>query len=383
MTAHRAYARAAVVTPMASPGTYVAPALEALFAACHGRYGDRVFTADVARMPDLAASSLVRARTAEALHRASRIASSDISVQDLRSRGVSMLDALSALQADVFVLGDAGAMRLSARLALWSREHRAACRWIGIPACPYNSVPFTASSIGFGSALNWCAALGTALRAGRQRDHKAAPIGILDISGDTTGWLAAGAAALAGAGNQPVFCITPGMALDADTLCVALRRAVQRDGHAVIFTGASARDTAGRHIASLGTSAAQAVREIITTHMRLEVVVMQVCPADVFDEAHMSARDAADSRLMARAAVRAACKGESCVVLNRRAPGSRYSLLTHTMPLLDVVSAPRMISAQYLRPKVYQPKPALRTYLQWFASRLSGYKQNNCSCSHD
>ena len=357
----------AVVALMAPPGTPLGPALDALFAACRVPYGGRISYAASPTLLSLDPAHLVRVKSAAALQAAPRIVTCDMSVEALRRDGVAMLDCLSALQADLFVLGDAAAMRLIGRIALWSRERQAACRWIGIPACPCNSVPFTASSIGFGSAVRWCAALATALLDARRRDPRGAPIGILEIAGDNNGWLSAGAAALAGSHQHPVFCITPDMAVDAAALCAALCRAIKTHGCAVLATSAVLHDAARRPIAPSGMSSVIALRHLIATHVKLDAVVATVHPTDMLDPAHVSRRDMTDSRTMARAAARVARKAEACVVLNRRAAGMAYRLLTHTMPLLEAADSPRTLPPQYIRPSAFLPQPALRDHLLCFA----------------
>ena len=356
-----------MICNMAPPGTPLGPALDALVAACRGHYGARIMAVTSPGLLSLDSSSLLRIKSADTMRVLPRVMPDRVTGQEVRQRGGAMLECLSAREADVFILGDAAAFRLASQIALWSRECQTACRWIALPACPYNSVPFTAASIGFGSAVRWCSSLAAALHDERRRDLHGAPVAILEIAGDTTGWLAAGSAALAGSPSEPVFCITPDMAVAADALCATLGRAVTTHGCALLVTSAVAHTAAGHCLAVPGVSVGIALHQMLTAHGGLDATVTSICPADMFDPAYVSARDMADSRAMARAAVRAARKAEPCALMLRRAADAAGRHLIHTVSLLEATDIPRTLPRPYINSRGYKPLPLLRDHLMCFA----------------
>lgn len=113
------------------------------------------------------------------------------SLAELPQKGADLAAELQRAATDVLVCGDAAALRSAARLALWTRAAAPATRWIGVPCCPYNSVPFTVCSVGYASALRYCAEM---VRREARRAGGVAPA--VKIAGDVHGWLALGLAAL-------------------------------------------------------------------------------------------------------------------------------------------------------------------------------------------
>ena len=345
---------------MVPPGTHVGPALAALAAACRARYGRAVFAADTTSLLELAPERLIRLTPVRSTESLQRVAETDLSFDDLSAHGAPMLECLGTLNADLFVVGDAASLRLAGRIALLAIERAVPCRVIGLPACPYNGVPFSLFNIGYGSALQWCAAIATSVRASRLRDARRAPVGILHISGDHNGWLAAGAAALAGTAHRPAFCITPGMAVKPEALARVVRKAVERDGTALVVMGDIVRDGAGKQLAPAGHSAA-AVRQMLAAHARLEAVATSICPGDLLDAAHVSARDEQLAARAARAAVRLCRTAPSSFMVASRADGNRISF--HATNLEDAQAASRQLPPGHVSASSYQPAPALRACL--------------------
>ena len=134
-----------------------------------------------------------RVRSERGLEEMGRVCVPEASLSELQERGVALARELRRAATDVIVCGDAGGLRGAARLALWARGEAPATRWIGVPCCPYNSVPFTVCSVGYASALRYCAGIvrGYVREAGEARLR-------VEVDGDEHGWLALGIGALCG-----------------------------------------------------------------------------------------------------------------------------------------------------------------------------------------
>lgn len=132
-----------------------------------------------------------RVRSERGLRELQRVRVPEESLAELQQKGADLAAELRRAATDVLVCGDAAALRSAARLALWTRAAAPATRWIGVPCCPYNSVPFTVCSVGYASALRYCAEI---VRREARRAGGVAPA--VNIEGDVHGWLALGLAAL-------------------------------------------------------------------------------------------------------------------------------------------------------------------------------------------
>lgn len=132
-----------------------------------------------------------RVRSERGLRELGRVRVPEESLAELQHQGAALAAELQSAATDVLVCGDAAALRSAARLALWTRTAAPATRWIGVPCCPYNSVPFTVCSVGYASALRYCAEI---VRRAMRRTGGVAPA--VHIEGDAHGWLGLGLAAL-------------------------------------------------------------------------------------------------------------------------------------------------------------------------------------------
>ena len=198
----------ALLLVMPPTGTWVRPAWDAFIPALQHR-GQAVVVFTGNAFPRCAAGDVERVRTAEELARHPYLAVPACRLADLRAHGAALHARLEQMRCtELYVWGDAAAMQFAARCALWCREHALPYRVIGVPACPFNSVPFTDHSLGFASALRWCAGMARSLLAATVRGRRQTPLGVLEIQGDRWGWLSAGAAALAGDGAR-VLCLPP------------------------------------------------------------------------------------------------------------------------------------------------------------------------------
>lgn len=132
-----------------------------------------------------------RVRSERGLCEVERVRVPEESLAELQQKGADLAAELQRAATDVLVCGDAAALRRAARLALWTRAAAPATRWIGVPCCPYNSVPFTVCSVSYASALRHCAEI---VRRAARRAGGLVPA--VNIEGDVHGWLALGLAAL-------------------------------------------------------------------------------------------------------------------------------------------------------------------------------------------
>ena len=290
-------------------------------------------------------------------------------VNELRRRGAA-LRALLASPADFFVAGDAEAMRLAARLALWCREGGIACTLIGLPCCPYNSVPFTHSSCGFPSALAHCVQTVNLMHRARQYDQRRAPIGIVRIVGDAAGWLSVSTAALAD-GATGVLCLTADTPFESARLCAQVEKARAHNGAAVIVMSDGVC-TAQRHpLAAHEHASAGALAELLRARLHVGVEIVPLDPAQAGTPTARCERALAAA--MARTAVRQAARGPAATLIaNHRAAPATARMAMHAIPLLESVATPRQVPASFLRPATYRATTACARALAPLVSPAPG-----------
>ncbi|MCX7003505.1 MAG: 6-phosphofructokinase [bacterium] len=367
--AARTLNKEAVLLLLPPAGTCLDPLVTAWLAACAPRY-TRLFTADAADLWTLTPDALVRVRTPDDVLRRPLLRLALPEVNELRQRGAA-LRALLATPADFFVAGDAHAMRLAARLALWCREGGGAGTLVGLPCCPYNSVPFTHSSCGFPSALAYCVQAVNLMHTARQHDRRRAPIGIVRIIGDAAGWLSVGAAALADAATG-VLCLTADTPCDGARLCAQVEKARAQAGAVVIVMGDGVGTAQRRPLAAHEHAGAAVLAELLHARLHVGVEIGTLDPAQAGTPAARGERALATA--MARAAVRQAARGPGATLLaNHRATLASARMIMHAIPLLESVATPRKVPADFLRPAAYRATAAGARALAPLVSPAPGF----------
>lgn len=139
-----------------------------------------------------------KVRGAGELARARRVGVAPTGLAEVERRGAALAEKLRDEPTDVVVCGDGGALRSAARLALWTRVAAAETRWIAVPCCPFNSVPFTVCTLGYASALRYCS------REVQANVRRGVRVTDVEIKGDIHGWLRLGVRAVVefGGGNE-------------------------------------------------------------------------------------------------------------------------------------------------------------------------------------
>ncbi|GEM_PF-2282466 len=352
--AARTLNKEAVLLLLPPAGTCLEPLVMAWLAACAPRYA-ALATADAADLWTLTPKAVVRVRTPADILRRPLLRLTLPDVNELRQRGAALRTLLAA-PADFYVAGDAHAMRLAARLALWCRESGVAGTLIGLPCCPYNSVPFTHSSSGFPSALAHCAQTVNLLRRARQRDRRRAPIGIVRIIGDVAGWLSVGAAALADNATN-VLCLTADTPFDSARLCAQIEKARAHDGAAVIVMSDGVCTAQRQPLAACEHARAAALAELLRVRLQVGVEIVTLDPAQAGTPAVRGERALASA--MARAGVRHAARAHTATLIaNHRATLATARMTMDAIPLLECVDTPRHVPANFLRPATYRATTA-------------------------
>ncbi|MCX7848009.1 MAG: hypothetical protein N2595_08285 [bacterium] len=134
-----------------------------------------------------------RVKSVRGLVAAGPVAVPEVTLAELDRCGEAFAGALRAHPTDVLVCGGAEALRAAARLAVWARVTAPATRWVAVPCCLWNGVPFTVCALGYASGLRWCAQQVRALMRGREGG-----VPTVTIRDDSYGWLRLGLVALFG-----------------------------------------------------------------------------------------------------------------------------------------------------------------------------------------
>ncbi|NLF40133.1 hypothetical protein GX586_11855 [bacterium] len=350
---NRKQSHGALIVMLAPAGTHVKPFCTAFVAALRKRYHTvRAFSG--ANMLAAARADVRAVRAGVELAAMPRPVQPAASLADTRAAHQALRDVLDAACAhDVFICGDSVAMQLAARLALWGREAALPFRWIGVPCCPFNSVAFTDHSIGFGPALNWCADTARELLSARAADAHRAPVAILEIAGDRVGWLTAGAAALAAPHTQAIA-LLPDASVDSAVLAAEVKRSIGAHGTALIVSAATGRAPDRARIAAM-----------LGQQLHLEAACAQVCPGEMFDEAHCAARCAREHSRAGTAAARPrAARANGMMLIAQRASAGAYSLSYSFIPIGEAVNTPRRVPEQFVRQRHYRVAPGLSAYLE-------------------
>jgi hypothetical protein len=347
---------------MMPAGSAAGPLWEALTSACIATYS-RVVSPIADDLFALAPDGVTRVRKAQDAP-AVVLPPLPYSLEDIRTGGLRLQQWLDAHNVHVFVIGDARAMQLAARLDLWRRETGSLARWIGIPSCPYNSVPFTDYNAGFATALTWCLAMAAGAARARSRVRFRRPVAVLEIAGDTTGWLTAGSAALAGS-ECSGLCLMPTGANELTRLYTAIENARRKGQSAIVVCGDVVRDGHHRPVAPVDAPAGPAVAARIRQHFGNEPVLLTVNPGMCESPLPVPRVEKRDARGLARAAVRHAPKAaQGLLIVGRRAPAEKYRLQYGSTFLTEAVNTPRALGDRFVRPQSCAPAPALAEYLE-------------------
>ena len=247
---------------------------------------------------------------------------------------------------------------------------------VNVPKTIDNDLVHTDHTPGYGSAARFVA-LAT-MGAGRDVEAmgSAAPVTVLEVMGRDAGWLAASSAlARREERDAPHVVCVPEVPVDEERFARLMEEAYRRFGFAVAVVAENARgvdgplgpdaepwytdefghpyyEGAGHHLAAL-------------LGRRLNVRVRYEKPGTIQRSmaACVSTADAREAEMAGRAAVRAALKGETDVMVTLvRSDGDRYGCATGLAPLAEVANAVREMPPEYLDPAHYAVTAAFLDY---------------------
>lgn len=240
-------------------------------------------------------------------------------------------------------------------------------RVVNVPKTIDNDLVGTDHTPGYGSAARFVA-LAT-MGAGRDAEAmgSAAPITVLEVMGRDAGWLAASSAlARREERDAPHVICVPEVPVDEQRFAGLMEGAYRQHGFAVAVVAENARgidgplgpdavpwytdefghpyyEGAGHHLAAL-------------LGRRLNVRVRYEKPGTIQRSmaACVSTADAREAEMAGRAAVRAALKGETDIMVTLvRSEGDGYGCGTGLAPLAEVADAVREMPPEYLDPDHY------------------------------
>ncbi len=298
---------------------------------------------DIARTPGAALGSTRR-----------RLEPEDVTVVlgVLRSRGIGQ----------VHVIGGNDSAATGHALHRESLEAGLPLQVVNVPKTIDNDLVLTDHTPGYGSAARFVA-LAT-MGAGRDAEAmgSAAPITVLEVMGRDAGWLAASSAlARREERDAPHVICVPEVPVDEERFAGLMEEAYREHGFAVAVVAENARgvdgplgpdaepwytdefghpyyEGAGHHLAAL-------------LGRRLNVRVRYEKPGTIQRSmaACVSSADAREAEMAGRAAVRAALRGETDMMVTLvRSDGGAYECGTGLAPLAEVANAVREMPPEYL-----------------------------------
>jgi len=354
--------RTAVFLFMPPRGTYTKPLLKNLLDTCLSKYAN-VLIPDSEDFLSIKKQNLKPIKSFEELVKFPYIVNNNLlSLPQIREKGNQLIKTFKNFSnVDFFVVGDYDAMKFAALLSLWFLENKLKSKFIAIPCCPFNSVPFTEFSAGFGSALKLCKETADTFI----KEKLNSSVGVMQIKGDKTGWLTAGTSALCNFPNQTLF-ISPETVLDTNNLLSETEKICLKDKTALIIIGEFLKTKSEKGIVHHIQKVWQLINKIIAK-AGFKTFNFQISTDFLFDEAHISKYDKKICKSYGAAAVKFAKKSKgNIMIINRPGFNSRNSFSFDAIPLYDAVTTPRKLPNKFLT-KNYRRSPALKKYLELIA----------------
>lgn len=346
--------RAGYILPLAAPGSTAEYALKGVYESGRKKYASwYIPQSENSSIYSCTPSTLQCARSIKRIYDAQTLLAPDSDMRDVRVQASALFDTLTAHgAADVYAVGDVHALRWVSRCALYARETKKDIRWAAIPCCAVNSVPQTLVSCGFGAALSQCVEIVNAFTDEIKRIALTSPVGICEIQDDTTGWLAAGSAAVV-TDTDSAYCYIPSSGMTTDTCKEKITHAIRDKGYAIILTNTSAQE----------------VKQICELE-RIGYRHITMYPREYSLQEYVSRRDRDISISAGKMAVRAIRHGHIAQLVIRRAGVGSIKEKWDATPLADALSAVRSIPAHYLRSRVLKPSDELRKMCMPFLARV-------------
>ncbi len=341
-------------------GTYAKPLLEKLLDTCLSKY-ENCLIPDSEDFLSIEKQNLKPIKSFEELIKFPYIVNKNVSLQEIRKKSKRLIETFKNIpNADIFVVGDFNAMKFSSLLSLYFLENNLKNKFVAIPCCPFNSIPFTEFSAGFLSALNWSKNMAEAfLKSGSGMKPG---IGIMEIKGDETGWLTVGTAALSNFPNQTLF-LAPDIIFDDKVFLIELKKIINKNKTVLIIVGETLKIKSDKRIIHQKQNVAQIISKIISK-AGFSIFNFQIAPGILFDEAHISKHYIKMSRSFATAAVKFAKKSKGNIMVVNRLNFSRSSNFSfEAIPLYDAVTTPRKFPGKF-HSKNYRVTMALKNYLE-------------------
>ena len=232
-----------------------------------------------------------------------------------------MVDTLARMNVGIlFTVGGDGTLRGALAIDTEARRRGLRLSVIGIPKTIDNDVSFVQKTFGFETAVSEATRAATAAHAEALGARNG--VGLVKLMGRDSGFIAAYTAL---AENNIDFCLVPEVPFTLEALLAALRRRLERRGHAVIVVAEGAgqdlasppgdRDRSGnRRYADIGTH----LRDAITQHFKTtgtEINVKYIDPSYAIRSVPANPHDSAFCLQLAHAAVHAGMAGRTGMVV--------------------------------------------------------------------
>ena len=233
----------------------------------------------------------------------------------------AMVDTLARMNiAILFAIGGDGTLRGALAIDAEARRRGLRLSVIGIPKTIDNDVSFVQKTFGFETAVSEATRAASAAHAEAQGARNG--VGLVKLMGRDSGFIAAYTAL---AENNIDFCLVPEVPFSLDALLAALRRRLERRGHAVIVVAEGAgqelasspgeRDRSGNaKYADIGIL----LRDAITRHFKTigtEINVKYIDPSYAIRSVPAIPHDSAFCLVLAHAAVHAGMAGRTGMVV--------------------------------------------------------------------
>ncbi len=351
---------------MPTRGSFAKPLLENLTAACLKKY-DNCYIPDSENFFSIKKNNIKLINKVEDLIKFPYIVNFNTpSLLEIREKGAMTIDAFKHYpDSDIFVVGNLNAMKFASRMALWFLENNLDSKFIAVPCCPFNSVPFAAFSAGFGSALKSCAdSADSFIECANSPMHNPSA-GVMEINGDKTGWLAAGTAALSRFSDQILF-VAPDGLLDSNKLLMELRKIIDKNKNVLVVVGDSVKISSEKGVVHRKHKVGRVICDIISK-TDISIFQFQIAPGVLSLPVHISKQDAKLSKFYASAAVKSAkkCNG-NIMVVNRMNYNGRFRFSFETVQLYDAVNTPRKLPEKFIA-KNYRATAQLKKHLEFIA----------------
>lgn len=337
-------------------GTYSNTLKEKLLISCIKKY-ENCFYHNLENCLLLEEKTLKLFKVPKEINKLHSIKTPNLSMQEIRKNGESIIKTFKNIpNTDIFVIGDFYAMKFASLLSLWFLENNLKNKFIAIPCCPFNSVPFTELSAGFLSTLNWCKNIADSFF--ENINIATQNVAVMEIKGDETGWLTAATAALCSFPNKTLF-LTSDFIFDEDLFFIELKKSVEKNLNVIVLVGNQLKIRTGKKIVHHRQNIGTLISKIISK-TKIPVSNFQVPTDLLFDQAHISKKDIKISKLYATAAIKFAKKSKgNIMVINRNNFSCKTNLSFEAIPLYDAVTTPRKVPDKFFS-KNYSINAALK-----------------------